>query len=474
MKKSEHPGDLIEIRADYIKDFNEENLFELLRLRRKPLILTMRKSDEGGLFKGSIEERQKLFIKALELGIDYIDIEFSCGEDFVYELISLRGNSKIICSYHNFQKTPSLREMEEIYGRINSLKPDIVKIVTYGNSINDNFIHFELLKDKENLVSFSMGLRGQISRIVSPVYGSLFTYGSLSSDKKTAEGQITVKELIETYNFHLIDKNTKILGVIGGHAENSLSKYMHNRNFKEENLNYIYVPFKTEQEELPIFMENFRKFNFAGGAVTIPHKVDIINYVDCVEDTAGKIGAVNTVVNNHGILTGYNTDCPGAMKALEKKIDLHGKTCLVFGAGGAARAICYGLKQKGAKIIISNRTMEKAENLAKELSVEFCPYKDINKYDCNIIINTTSVGMYPHVDDSIAEKDFLRGKTVFDIVYRPMITRMLKDAEEVNSLIIEGCEMLLYQGIEQYKLWTGESPSEKIMRHMLKKQLEGE
>ncbi len=471
VKKYQETCDLIEIRADYIENFNAGYLSDLLQHRRKPLILTVRKADEGGFFKGSLEERQRLFIKAIELGIDYIDIEFSCGCDLISHLTAAKGNTKIICSSHNFKYTPPLRELEELYSRMNSLKPDIVKIVTYGNSINDNFVHFELLKNKENLVSFSMGIKGQISRILSPVYGSPFTYASPDSGKETAEGQITAEELIETYNFHVLDRNTKMLGVIGGHAENSLSKYMHNRNFKRDNLNYIYVPFKTEEKELPLFMENFRKFNFAGAAVTIPHKIDIMNYLDSVEDTAKKIGAVNTVVNKDGILKGYNTDCPGSLKALSLKTEIKGKKVLLLGAGGAARAIGYGLKEEGAEIIIANRTDSKAEKLAEELECKFCPFEHIYNTGCNIIINTTSVGMYPHVNDTIVEKDFLKDKIVFDIVYRPMITRMLRDAREVNSLIVEGYEMLLYQGIEQYKLWTGKEPSEKLMRDILKKQL---
>lgn len=280
LKKYEESADLIEIRADYIKHFNEGSLSEILCHRTKPLILTVRKSDEGGFFKGSLEERQRLFIRAIELGVDYIDIEFSCGYDLISQLISAKGKTKIICSSHNFKHTPQLKDLEELYGKMRSLKPDIVKIVTCGNSVNDNFIHFELLKDKKNFISFCMGLKGHISRILSPVYGSLFTYASLSSDKQTAEGQITAEDLAETYNFPFLDRNTKILGVIGGHAENSLSKHMHNRNFIGDNLNYIYVPFKTEEEELPLFMENFRKFNFAGAAVTIPHKIDIMKYID--------------------------------------------------------------------------------------------------------------------------------------------------------------------------------------------------
>ncbi|HPZ06604.1 MAG TPA: shikimate dehydrogenase [Candidatus Eremiobacteraeota bacterium] len=469
LKEAEKSADIIEVRIDYMKDINESTLEELLKKRTKPIIITIRKTDEGGRFSGSEEERLNLLKKSIRLKADYVDIELSSGEEIISSLIENKENTKIICSYHNFKETPG--KIKSIYGRIKKLKPHIIKIVTFGESINDNFKHFELLKNNKNLISFCMGLKGQISRILGAKYGSFLTFASLSNDSKTAEGQIAIEDLIDLYNINLLNKNTKILGVTGSYAENSLSKYMHNVNFREQGENYTYIPFKTEKEDLEEFMKNFKKFNFFGSAVTIPHKIDIIKYLDDIEDRAKKIGAVNTIVNKDGKLTGYNTDCKGAIDALSKKTELKDRKVLVLGAGGAARAICYGLKEKEFSVIIANRTEERAMKLAEELDMKICPLEDIYKYNYHIIINTTSIGMYPHINESIVEKDFLKGKVVFDIVYRPMMTKMLRDAIAVGSTVVEGYEMLLYQGIEQYKLWTGKEPSENLMRKILFEQL---
>lgn len=471
INKGEKYADLIELRLDYIKNIDEEILTELLKNKKKPSIITCRLKKEGGKFEGEEEKRFELLNRAMALGCDYLDIEYSASEKTGTELLKNKKKTKIICSWHNFKETPSIEEMEKIYRKIKKLNPDLIKIVTRANSINDNFKIFEFLKNKKDLISFSMGIKGQISRILAPKYGSLLTYGSINSDKTTADGQITIDDLKKVYNIDMINENTGILGVIGSYAENSLSRYIHNTNFRKQHLNYIYIPFKIDPAELPEFMINFRKFSFAGAAVTIPHKIEIMKYMDKIEDIAKKIGAVNTVVNREGKLAGYNTDYTGAIKALEEKISLENKKALVLGAGGASRAICYALKEKGLDFVIANRTLKKAESLAKELNVKFCSLQDINKYDYHIVINSTAAGMYPDTESSIIDKKYLKGKIVFDMVYRPMITKMLREGKEMGATIVEGYLMLLYQGIRQYKLWTGKEPDVELSKRVLFKQL---
>jgi len=472
LKEAEKIGDLTELRLDYIKDINPKNLERILSHRTKPVIITNRNKKEGGHFAGSEEERLGILKRAIELKADFIDIEISSGYEAISELVRNKKETKIICSYHNYKETQDIKELENIYEKIKTLNPHLIKIATFANSVNDNFKVFTLLKNRENLIALCMGIRGQISRILGPKFGSSLTYACLREDKRTADGQIPAKDLIDVYNFHSINRNTKVLGVIGRHAENSLSKFIHNENFKKEGLNYIYIPFKTEPEELERFMTNFRKFDFHGSAVTIPHKVEIMKYMDCIEERTQKIGAVNTVVNARGKLKGYNTDYHGAIRALEEKVRLEGKRALILGAGGAARAIGYGLKEKQVEIIIANRTEEKARKLAGELKVKYCSLMDIDKELYDIIINTTSVGMYPHTERSIVDKKYLEKKTVFDIVYRPMVTQMIKDGKSVSATIVEGYIMLLYQGVEQYKLWTGIMPDEKTAKKILFEQLE--
>ncbi|MBD3203652.1 shikimate dehydrogenase [Candidatus Woesearchaeota archaeon] len=471
IKESEKSADLIELRIDYIRDICDKKLGQLLKKTTKKVIVACRPGFCQGNFKKSESERISLLKRAVDLKASYIDIEFKTDKQEILELIENKKNSKIIISYHDFKRTPEIDVLEKKVKDVKRLNPNLIKIVTYANSINDNFKIFDLLRKNNDLISFCMGLYGHMSRVLSKKYGSVLTYSSLSMDKESAPGQIPVPELTKVYNYNLINPDTDVLGVIGSHAENSLSKYLHNANFKKQNLNFIYVPFKVSENDLCEFMANFRRFGLSGAAVTIPHKINVMQFLDKTEKTAKEIAAVNTIVNKNNRLKGYNTDYIGAVTALENKTTLSNKKVLVIGAGGAARAICFGLKRKKAAIVIANRTIGKAEKLAEEIDCRSCFLEEMYKEDPDIIINTTSVGMYPDEDKTVVKKEFLKERVVFDIVYRPMVTRLLKEAKEMGSEIIKGYEMLLYQGIEQYRLWTGKDPDEELMRKKLKEQL---
>src|SRR3989338_11149866 len=179
------------------------------------------------------------------------------------------------------------------------------------------------------------------------------------------------------YNVDLINPQTNVIGIIGEFAENSMSKYMHNPNFKRNSLDFVYVPFKVAPNELKEFMDNFKSFDFKGAAVTIPHKENIINLIHNVDETADEIGAVNTLVRDDGKIIGHNTDYYGAVESLKEKLNPKGKKVLVIGAGGAARAVVYGLKKEGAEIIIVNRTENKAKELAGQFNVDFDKMENI-------------------------------------------------------------------------------------------------
>jgi len=344
--------------------------------------------------------------------------------------------------------------------------------VTNANSINDNFEIFRLLKGKNDLIAFCMGLRGHISRILASKYGSILTFASLGEEKESAAGQITIDEMKNVYNIDLINNKTNVLGIIGEVAENSMSKYLHNANFKEENLDYVYMPFKVRKEELKKFIKNFREFNFSGASVTIPHKVEVIKLIDEVDETVKEIGAVNTIVNKNGKLIGHNTDYLGAIEALKEKVQLNGKKTLVVGAGGAARAVIYGLKKENANVTTTNRTEKKAKLLADEFKIKYKSIKKIKDLISNnkIIINTTSVGMIPNINESIIKEGYLvKGKLIMDIVYNPAETKLIKQARKAKCKAITGDKMLIYQAIGQFKLWTGKEPDFKLMKSVLLK-----
>lgn len=461
-------ADLIELRVDYFKSLDISEFKKIIKLCKKPIIITIRKKDEGGFFSGSEIERLSILRKSLDFGADYIDVEYSSDKKLIRYMLKNKKNTKIIVSYHNFKETP--KNIKNIYNKIRKLNPDLIKIATNAASINDNFKIFNLLKNKKNLIAFCMGQKGEISRILAHKFGSRITYASLGKNKESAPGQISLEDMNNIYHVNLINHETNVIGIIGEFAENSMSKYMHNPNFVKNGLNFVYVPFKVARNGLSQFMRNFRKFSFKGAAVTIPHKEDIIKYIDELDETAKQIGAVNTLVNENNKITGYNTDYYGAVMALKEITNLKNKKILVIGAGGAARAVVYGLKKEGAEITIANRTEDKARKLASEFKVDFGKFSNVGNLtkQNNIIINTTSLGMQPFQDSCILkENDMPERKIVMDAVYKPTITKLIKLARRKKCQIITGDRMLIYQAVKQFELWTKVNPGFKPMKKEL-------
>jgi|TARA_B100001964_G_scaffold244798_1_gene327985 3-dehydroquinate dehydratase/shikimate dehydrogenase len=472
LKEAEKIVDLVELRIDYIKNIDNEKLEKLIQSKKNKIIVTCRSKSLGSNFKGNEKERIDLLKKAVELDADLIDIELESGNGTIKGLIKNKNKTRIIVSHHNSKETPKLEELNDKYSEIKKLNPDIVKIVTNAKSVNDNFKIFRLLKGKNDLIAFCMELRGHISRILAPKYGSLVTFASSGNEKESAPGQITIDEMKNVYNIDSIDKDTKVVGIIGEFAEDSMSKYMHNPSFKEEKLNYVYVPFKVEKEELKEFIKNMREFNFRGSSVTIPHKVEVMKYIDEVDDTAEKVGAVNTLVENDGKLNGYNTDYYGAVQALKEKTPLKEKEVFVIGTGGAGRAVVYGLKKENAEVTVTDINAGKAKLLAKEFDVKF---ENIEKMEelvkkNEIIINATSVGMTPNINESIIkEKDLVKGTLIMDVVYNPVNTKFVQHAKNAGCKTVTGDRMLIHQAIGQFKLWTGKEPDFKLMESALLK-----
>jgi len=272
----------------------------------------------------------------------------------------------------------------------------------------------------------------------------------------------------------VIDANTKICCLIGDPVEHSLSPLIHNAGYQALGINYAYVSFRVSDIKRAI--EGIRGLGIRGASVTIPHKVSAIKYLDKLDPLAEEIGAVNTVVNDDGILTGYNTDGDGALQALEAVTTLSGKKAVLIGGGGAALAIAVGLKKKGVKLVVLNRTEDKARKLAEKVNAE--GYGDFKKLaeiaSADILINATPVGMWPEVNQSIIPKDLLHNRlTVFDIIYNPRETRLLIEAREKGCAIVYGYKMLLYQAVKQFELFTGLKGPLPAMEPALTQALEG-
>ena len=276
----------------------------------------------------------------------------------------------------------------------------------------------------------------------------------------------------------VISGKTRLCGIIGDPIEHTMSPVMHNAAFRQMGLDYFYIPFKVKQGELAKAMEGVRALNIRGLNVTIPHKVAIIQFLDELDHLAEMIGAVNTIVNDDGLLTGYNTDGAGFLQALlERKIEPRGKNIVILGAGGASRAISLFLADRGAHLVILNRALELdwAEELASRISQTFTKEVEaleLNRENlarvldrANIVVNATSVGMTPNIDETPVTSDLLKpGLIIFDIVYNPIKTRLLREAEAAGAKTISGLDMLVWQGALAFEKWTGLKAPVELMR----------
>lgn len=267
----------------------------------------------------------------------------------------------------------------------------------------------------------------------------------------------------------MIDASTELYGIIGNPVRHSLSPILHNKAFRTIGLNAVYLAF--EVKNLKETIRGIRELGIRGVSVTHPFKTEVISLLDEVDVVVEEIGAVNTIANEGGKLIGYNTDWRGAMEALEEKIDMNGKRVVLLGAGGAARAIGFGLKGRGCQVMIVNRSFDKALNLAKDLGCTYPLPSSIEDLEADVIINATSVGMSPNDGKSPLPKKVLKeGMAVMDIVYQPLQTKLLREAEEMGCQTINGLEMLTYQGAAQLEIWTGKRPEiEEIKEGLLQK-----
>jgi shikimate dehydrogenase len=263
-----------------------------------------------------------------------------------------------------------------------------------------------------------------------------------------------------------LDGATKIYGIMGKPVSHSLSPAMHNAAFQAQGLNKVYVAF--EVTDVARALDGFRAIGVGGVSVTIPHKQAVIPHLDAIDPVAQKIGAVNTLLIEDMHIRGYNTDWIGANQALETIVDLPASTVLVLGAGGSARAIGFGLQEKGATVILANRTLAKGQALARDLNCECYPLEEIKNLKVDALVNATSVGMTPNVDATPVPRVVLKNvPAVMDIVYAPSETRLLREAQQAGCKTVNGAYMLLYQGVAQFELWTGRKAPVDVMKEIL-------
>ena len=461
--------ELVELRLDYIG--RAVNLGRLLDDRPGPVVVTVRRRGDGGRWMKSEQERLMLLRSAIATGVEYVDIEADVAEQ-----IPRYGNTKRIISYHDFSETP--RELEELHEKMSEEDADIVKIATMANSFDDSIRMMNLVKNaKVPTIGICMGETGIMTRLLANRLGSPFTYATFSGGRKVAPGLLDYREMENLYRYKDIDENTEFFGVIADPVAHSYSPLIHNRAFEESGLNARYFPLRISKSDLPNFMTSAKQIGINGLSVTIPHKEAALDFCTQAESSATGIGAVNTLVFHENDILGYNTDYRAAMDCIEElfitgeKTDrsLQGLKAMVLGAGGVARAIAWGLRQRHVEVTITSRNHERSQILAAEIGCRAVEWQFRHDSKPNLLVNGTPVGMHPDVDSSPYDESKLNQYlVVFDTVYNPENTLLIKHAKRAQCRIITGVDMFVRQAAYQYKLFTGQDAPASNMRQTIK------
>ncbi len=440
-------------------------------------IATCRRVAAGGKFKGKIADELEILQKAASSGFHMVDLELQTAEAIKsagVEKLRARGAALII-SYHDFAAT---KDLDGIFERIRPYEPEFIKIVSTAKNLADNvtMMHFlERTHDMANLIGICMGDQGIISRVLGIRAGSIFTFAAATPGEETGPGQIAARTLHETYRIDQIDLSTKVYGVAGNPVRYSLSPLMLNTAFRRETVNAVFLALQTTK--MNDLLTLVREVPVHGLAVTMPHKEEILKHLEKTDPISEKIGACNTVVRaQDGKLYGFNTDVAAVVRPLERRLQLKGARILILGAGGAARAAVFGLKEKGAEVFILNRTTEDGQKLARQAKVKTFKREQVAKTQFDVILNATPVGMHGVKPNHILEPKEINARLVFDMVYNPVDTPLLRMAREKNIPVVTGVEMFVNQGARQFEIWTGKpAPEEEMLRvvvHALRQQAE--
>ena len=432
------------------------------------VIATCRRVASGGKFRGSIASELDLLAKAAATGCQLIDVELQTAAKCKPEqLQKLRTRAALILSFHDFRAT---KKLEETLEKMLAFPADFYKIVSTAATLSDNVTMMKFLareSDKHSLICMCMGEQGIISRVLGVRAGSVFTFASAGMGEETAPGQVTAQELRSVYRIEQVDAATRVYGVAGDPVSHSLSPAIMNAAFRRENVNAVYLTLHAKT--LKDLLTCVREIPIHGISVTMPYKESILPHLDNTDSHTTKIGACNTVVRaQDGKLYGFNTDAAGIVRPLERRLTtIEGARILVLGAGGAARAAVFGLKERGAEVYILNRTAGPVQKLARQARARTIKRPDLKKMAFDVIINATPVGMGNTRESPLQEKE-INARYVFDMVYDPPETRLLKLAKERAAQIIPGVEMFVHQAARQFEIWTGKpAPWDEMLRVVL-------
>lgn len=465
-------AEMIEVRLDFLA--RPPDFKRILAVKSCPMVVTVRRQEDGGRWTRSESERLMLLRQAIVAGFEWVDLE----TDVIDQVPRYRDVKRIV-SYHNLREMPA--DLEAIHERMCQQDADVVKLAVRAESPEDNLRVLRLCgSTAKPTVAICMGDFGTPSRVLAGRFGAPFTYAAFNRERGIAPGILSFDDMKNVYHYDQIQKDSRVYAVVGDPIGHSLSPLVHNAAFRALGLNCIYVPIRVPRGDLAKVVQRFQEIPISGYSVTIPHKESAALLAREKDSYVEWTQAANTLLRrDDGSFAAFNTDCPAAIEALKAGMEkleggaiLAGRTVLLLGAGGAARAIAHTLHKEGALVIISNRTSEKAHALASEVGCRSIDWNARHSVIAEIVINCTSVGMHPNLDESPIHHSFLKPNlVVFDIVYNPETTLLVKEARDRGCHVITGVEMFIRQAAYQFKIFTGREPPLDVMRKVVRRAL---
>jgi 3-dehydroquinate dehydratase/shikimate dehydrogenase len=463
-REAEAGENFLEFRLDYLPDpmAGTKTLGEFLEDYPNCTILaTCRRHQNHGRFNGSVDEQFAVLNEAIAQGARAVDVEIETAEVVPERCAELRARSYLIVSWHHFETTPPL---DPVLKRMTKIPADVYKLVGTSRKPSDTgrILAASRLSPKIPLVTLSMGEIGFPSRVLSTALGAVFTYAAPAHAQGTASGQVNARQLRSLYRIDKFTRAAKIFGVVADPVRHSVSPQVHNRAFQSRRMDAVYVPLLVNPNQLRDFFQFAESLPLTGFSVTIPHKRRIMRYLDQVDPIARRIGAVNTVVRKAGKWRGSNTDAEAVSGPLSKLINLQKASVLIIGNGGAARGAACALADAGAKVALTGRNADRVRALARLVSGEPMSHEQVMLRHFDVVINATPVGMWPNVAECPFE-DKIPGEIVFDMVYNPLETLLIRRAKEQGKQTITGLKMFIEQAVKQFEIWTGESAPRAAM-----------
>jgi 3-dehydroquinate dehydratase/shikimate dehydrogenase len=453
-------ADLVELRLDGVANPDAAGA---LSGRRRPVIVTCRPTWEGGAFAGSEEERKRLLEQALALGAEHVDVEWRAG---FADLIDA-GRHRIVLSSHDFTSVPA--DLGERARAMRATGAGVVKIAVTATCLADCIPVLrvgETFGRDTRMALIAMGPHGVASRVLPQRFSSTWSYaGSVN-----AVGQLTPETLLDLYRFRSLRNTTAVYGLVGSPIDHSVSPHMHNAAFRATQIDAVYLPLPaTDAGDFVAFAQ---AIGLRGASVTIPFKVSLFDHVDEVVAVARRVGAINTIrVDDTGRWLGGNTDVSGFLQPLiDRGIPLYGARAAILGAGGSARAVAIALAPAGADVTIHSRNARRAAETAQAVGAQAAEGPP-RAGGWDLLVNCTPVGMHPNVDAMPLPQAALTGRFVYDLVYNPPRTRLLREAASAGCATIGGLDMLVAQAAEQFDWWTGAKPPPGVMREAAERKL---